>query len=407
MNSLQEKVMPKKIFYESFVYRTLAECSEISSFFSGEDKKRWTRFVESLEFKNQGKIVSIITPCKIFEAPINGATFYKRGDINVEDKKQIHQEAVLETDEIKALNKTFFNDLVKSIALANEFHVGECKSTSSTTEKEKLNIKTTRRFNAEKKFHDQWAESENLEHIDVIKANEACTSPEIRFISKKLGKIEGKSLLDIGCGLGEVSVYFALKGADVTACDISEGMLNSAKFLAKKNKVHIRTHLTAAEDLKFPKDSSFDVIYAGNLFHHVDIDQTLDRVKPHIKPDGILVSWDPIAYNPLINIYRKIAKKVRTEDEHPLTVKDIDRFRNQFKQVELRYFWFSTLIIFIIMALVQRRNPNKERYWKMVITEADKWAPIYKPLEKFDNLILKFLPPLRFFCWNVVILCRN
>ena len=48
------------------------------------------------------------------------------------------------------------------------------------------------------------------------------------------------------------------------------------------------------------------------------------------------------------------------------------------------------------MALVQRRNPNKERYWKMVITEADRWAPIYKPLEKFDNLILKFLPPLRF-----------
>ena len=364
-------------------------------------------FVESLEFKNHGKMISIITPCKIFEVPINGATFYKRGDIQVQDKDERPQSMALETDEIKALNKTFFNDLVKNIALANKFEVEEFSSSFWLTNRENFKLRDAKRFDAEKKFHDQWAENENIENIDVIKTNEACTSPEIRFISKQLGKIEYKSLLDLGCGLGEVSVYFAIKGADVTACDISEGMLKSAKSLANKNNVNIKTHLTAAEDLKFPKGSSFDVIYAGNLFHHVDIEQTLDEIKPHIKPDGVLVSWDPIAYNPLINIYRKIAKKVRTEDEHPLTIEDIGSFRNQFRQVETRYFWFSTLIIFIIMALVQRRNPNKERYWKIVTTEADRWAPIYKPLEKFDNLILKILPPLRLLCWNVVIICRN
>ena len=399
--------MPKKILYESFIYRVLAESSEISCLFLGEDKLKWIKFVESLEFKNHGKIISIITPCKIFEVPINGATFYKRGDIQVQDNGERHQSIVLETDETKALNKAFFNDLVKNIALANKFEVEEFSSSFRLTNKENFKLKDSKRFNAEKKFHDQWAENENIENIDVIKTNEACTSPEIRFISKQLGKIEDKSLLDLGCGLGEVSVYFAIKGADVTACDISDGMLKSAKSLAKKNNVKIKTHLTAAEDLKFPKDSSFDVIYAGNLFHHVDIEQTLDQIKPHIKPNGVLVSWDPIAYNPVINIYRKIAKRVRTEDEHPLTLEDIGRFRNKFRHVETRYFWFSTLIIFTIMALVQRRNPNKERYWKMVITEADRWAPIYKPLEKFDNLILKFLPPLRFLCWNVVILCRN
>ena len=399
--------MPKKILFESFVYRVLAEFSEISSNLAEHEKTKWIEFVDGLEFENHGKTVVIITPNKTFEVPIKNAIFYQRGDIPQDQHKQQHVKYQLQRDEIKDQNKAFFNDLVKSIALANKFQIRELTSVVSITDKKDFKLKASSRFNAEKNFHDQWAENENLENIDVIKVNEACTSPEIRFISKQLGKVKGKSFLDIGCGLGEVSAYFAIQGANVTACDISEGMLKSAKFLAKKNNVDITTHQTAAEDLKFPKDSKFDFIYAGNLFHHVDIEETLDRVKPHLKPDGILVSWDPIAYNPVINVYRKIAKKVRTEDEHPLTCKDISRFRNHFRRVETRYFWFSTLIVFIIMALIQRRNPNKERYWKMVIAEADKWAPIYMPLEKFDNLVLRFLPPLRLFCWNVVIICRN
>ena len=265
-SSLQLKVMPKKILYESFIYRILAESSEISCLFSGEDKWKWIKFVESLEFKNHGKMVSIITPCKIFEVPINGAAFYKRGDIQVQDKSERHQNIALETDETKARNKAFFNDLVKNIALANKFEVEEFSSSFSLTNRANFKLKDSKRFDAEKKFHDQWAENENIENIDVIKTNEACTSPEIRFISKQLGKIEDKSLLDLGCGLGEVSVYFAIKGADVTACDISDGMLKSAKFLAKKNNVNIKTHLTAAEDLKFPKDSTLILFTQATYF---------------------------------------------------------------------------------------------------------------------------------------------
>jgi 2-polyprenyl-3-methyl-5-hydroxy-6-metoxy-1,4-benzoquinol methylase len=259
------------------------------------------------------------------------------------------------------------------------------------------------RFQSEEEFHDNWALSEDFTNIDVININEAVTAPEMRHITKSLGDITGRSLLDLGCGLGEASVYFAIKGAKVTSTDISGKMLELTKDLAKRYDVDVATHKSTAEDLMFEADTQFDIIYSGNLFHHIDMNEVLPRLVKILKEDGTLVSWDPIAYNPIINIYRKIAMQVRTVDEHPLTVKDIKRFDEYFNKVEKTYFWFSTLVIFMIMAAVQFRNPNKVRYWKKVVEEGDKWAFIYKPLAALDKFLLMIFPPFRYLCWNVVI----
>ena len=218
--------------------------------------------------------------------------------------------------------------------------------------------------NFEAEFHDKWAEIEDPEKIEVKLINEASTSPEMRFITKQIGNFNGKKILDVGCGLGEVSIYFALKGANVTALDISSGMLKKTSQLAKLNGVKIKTHLATAEDFNFSDNEKFDVIYMGNCLHHANIDRSMKNVVSHLNKDGIFLSWDPIAYNPIINIYRLIATKVRTPDEHPLKLSDIKLIKNYFKFSETNYFWFTTLIIFVLMFIVQFKNPNKERFWK-------------------------------------------
>ena len=262
-------------------------------------------------------------------------------------------------------------------------------------------------FDKEEKFHDDWAKSENIDDIDIIKSNEALTAPEMRYITKQILSCNKKTLLDVGSGLGEASIYFAMKGFKVTALDISKEMLLFTERLAAKYNVDVNTIHSTAESLNIDKGQKFDIIYVGNLFHHVNIAETLSKLCRHLNDDGILVSWDPIAYNPAINIYRNLATDVRTEDEHPLTLNDFKIFKKHFSIVNKKYFWFTTLIIFFVMYFVQRRNPNEERYWKKVVDEGHKWSWLYRPLEIFDKFLLFLIPPLRLLCWNVVLVCKN
>lgn len=265
----------------------------------------------------------------------------------------------------------------------------------------------TTRYDSEKIFHNKWATSEQKSDIDIVHQNEVCTSPEMRKITSTLGDIRGKTILDVGCGLGEASVYFALNGACVTSTDISDGMLESTSRLAQQYGVKLTLHLSQSERLCLEGRELFDVIYLGNLFHHVNIDQTITSLLPYLKRNGTLVSWDPIAYNPIINLYRKIATEVRTPDEHPLKISDLKKFFNYFEIVESHHYWLTTLIIFIIMAVFQLRNPNKERYWKKVVTEGDSWLWLYRPLAKIDYFLLKICPPLKWLCWNIVIIAKH
>ncbi|WP_243543947.1 class I SAM-dependent methyltransferase [Pseudodesulfovibrio tunisiensis] len=387
-------IQDKKL--KSYKYRFLISAQRIHPP-TNDAGIEWDDFLRSLDFTCEEGQVSIAWTVgnggKI-QSGIEDAVFYLRGDTDRQAEKQRKSGMQSGEDPIRKGNAELFGKLVSEVAEAAGFKTGGMCEDSD-------------KFAREREFHDEWAGSTNVEEIDVFRTNEACTAPEMRYITKRLGNLKGKKLLDVGCGLGEASVYFAIRGAQVTSSDLSPGMLDATCRLAQANGVSVTPHVSAAEDLRLPADALFDVIYAGNLLHHVDIEATIKRFLPHLKPGGKVVTWDPLAYNPAINVYRKKAMEVRTVDEHPLTWNDIRLFREHFRNVETRYFWLTTLAIFVAMALLQRRDPNKERYWKSVIDESDKWAPMYKPLEFFDRILLTILPPLRLLCWNVVIVAEK
>lgn len=390
--------MAKKMKFECFKYRFLIAAQKAKYRRLDSLGIPWTDFINAIEFAYRGSTVEIgwqaPAPVRMtisFEEP----RFYLRGDSERQMERQREMGLMDAEDPIKLKNDKFFEEVVMRVAKAAGYEKSGPQISSHD-----------QRIEIERQFHDAWANSEEVEKIDVRASNEVCTAPEMRYIIQRLGNLKDKRLLDVGCGLGEASVYFAMQGADVTSSDLSQGMLDATTRLAKANGVSVKQHIASAEDMQLPADATFDIIYAGNLLHHVNIEETIIRIKPHLASGGVFVSWDPLAYNPVINIYRAMASGVRTPDEHPLKWSDIRLFRKHFDKVETRYFWLTTLIIFVIMALAQRRNPNKERFWKVVVEEGNKWAWLYKPLETLDKFLLALLPPLRLLCWNVVIVAK-
>lgn len=258
----------------------------------------------------------------------------------------------------------------------------------------------------EESFHESWAKSINVAEVLVDEFFEACTAPENRMILGKLGDLRGKKILELGCGAGEASVYFAKKGADVTATDLSAGMLRVVEKLAERHAVSVATKQNASDHLDFP-DGSFDIVYASNLLHHVDIEPTLAEARRVLKSGGIFASWDPLVHNPVIKVYRRMAMKVRTKGEHPLSMGDLRIFRRYFSRVDYDTTWLTTLWIFMKFYLIDRVHPDQERYWKKILLEHKALAPLYGRLARIDAVLLKALPFLRRYCWNIVVCARK
>jgi ubiquinone/menaquinone biosynthesis C-methylase UbiE len=258
----------------------------------------------------------------------------------------------------------------------------------------------------EQDFHDQWASTIDVDGIRVSDYFEACTAPENRFILRQLGDVRGKRLLDLGCGAGENSVYFAQRGADCVASDYSPGMVNVALQLAANNGVKVEGKVINAMAIDYP-DNSFDIVYAANLLHHIpDPMVTIQEIHRVLKPGGKMCFWDPLRHNPVINVYRRMATEVRTEDETPLHINIVREVQRRFGQTQYDTFWIATLWIFLQFYLIEKVNPNKERYWKKIILEQDRLAKTHRRLERVDRA-LKRLPGMKRMAWNLAVVATK
>ncbi len=277
-----------------------------------------------------------------------------------------------------------------------------------TTHEQPLNPSSppelTERQVTEARFHDEWAKSIDFKEIDPEITFEAPTAIECQHVLaqiKALGGLEGKKVLDLGCGSGESGVYFAKRGAEVSACDISPEFIDVAQQLAHHHCVDIQTAVCPAESLPYP-DKSFDIVFANGVLHHVDIPLAMKELKRVLKPGGVGFFVEPLPYNPVINVYRWIAKEVRTPDEKPLTFADIGTIRQQFPKTQVDYFWFFTLGVFLYFFLIERASTS-ERYWKKILYEAHRYKALFNALKALDDAILPVLPLLKPLCWNMVI----
>jgi len=98
---------------------------------------------------------------------------------------------------------------------------------------------------------------------------------------------------------------------------------------------------------------------------------------------------------------------VRTETERPLGIKDIRFIGKHFRKWHFKAFHLFTLLIMVWFLVGERVSPRKERYWKKIIKDGHKYKKSFTLLNNFDRVILRLLPYLKRYCWNIVIVLEK
>lgn len=159
-----------------------------------------------------------------------------------------------------------------------------------------------------------------------------------------LGDLHGKRILEYGCGEGWITRDLAQLGGQVCAFDISPQAAQSAQRTLSDAQLLDRCSIDVmpAEQLTYA-DESFDAAVGFAIIHHLDLPRALAELHRVLKPGGVAWFAEPLATNPLIQVYRRMTPQYRTPDEKPLTLSELPSLLAAFSSFEHREFYLTAL----------------------------------------------------------------
>lgn len=265
-----------------------------------------------------------------------------------------------------------------------------------------------KRLREEREFHDEWASGIDIAELDPDAFYRCPTTPEVTHGVDSLGDVRNKRILTLGIGSGISAVFFALRGAEVIAADLSPRMCALAKELARRYRVshRIRLSVMAGEFLALP-DESCDLFFGENVLHHLDPVLAVPEILRVLKKGGKAVFVEPLGHNPVLNLFRRLSPHTRTESEQALLMKDVRSMATLFSKCRHTEFHLLTLSLYIWFYFMEGSDPNKERFWMKIVYQAERYKKAFNFLYALDRILLALVPFLKRHCRMIVIECER
>jgi ubiquinone/menaquinone biosynthesis C-methylase UbiE len=112
---------------------------------------------------------------------------------------------------------------------------------------------------------------------------------ERRLLFELLGSVTDKTVLDVGCGDGELASEFVRRGAIVTGLDADPAMIAAARRRSETEGIRLRLIEGQAETLPFD-DAAFDCVVAVTVLCFVrDAERAVAEMARVLTPGGRLV----------------------------------------------------------------------------------------------------------------------
>jgi SAM-dependent methyltransferase len=123
-------------------------------------------------------------------------------------------------------------------------------------------------------------------------------------------ELQGKLVLDVGCGMGRFAEVAVRWGAQVIGIDLSDACEVAAQNLTARDFVALQ-----ADALKLPfAPESFDYIYSIGVLHHTpDCERSFKSLPQYLKPGGTIAIWLYSGYNKwyrFSDFYRKLTRRM-------------------------------------------------------------------------------------------------
>jgi SAM-dependent methyltransferase len=149
------------------------------------------------------------------------------------------------------------------------------------------------------------------------------------------GDITGKRLLDLGCGLGEYSLFFAEHGAQVTAIDTSAVAIEALRaHCAQDSIANVNPVVASAFDID--QLGPFDAVFGSMILHHLEpFDHFAEVLRAAMVPGGRAFFYENSANAFLVWCREHLTgrfgiPKYGDDEEFPLQRQEIDELRGAF-----------------------------------------------------------------------------
>lgn len=148
----------------------------------------------------------------------------------------------------------------------------------------------------------------------ATKAGQQRVRRRVRLMSRLAAFRTGIKVLELGCGTGIFSEYFAASDADFFAIDLSPQFISRARFRTKGN--NSKFCACDAERLCFG-NCYFEAVVGISILHHLDVPAVLSEIARVLRDGGTIVFTEPNMLNPQILIQKNVPIIKRLAGDSP------------------------------------------------------------------------------------------
>lgn len=236
---------------------------------------------------------------------------------------------------------------------------------------------------AELTWHEQ--EAHRRDTLDELlydpPAFDAVVQPAIDFLEAR----PGERVLDMGCGEGKETLALAQRGLVVVSMDLSHMQLSRAREMVSAARPAGAAHFVQANAEEPPfAPGAFRIVYGKAILHHLDLATSAGEVERLLVDGGRATFAEPLARHPLIWLGRVLTPKLRTRDERPMGLAELEQYAAHFHgpAAEVHF-------LFAPVAYLLRWLPGGEAPFQKV----------HALLAAFDRKLFRTFPALRRLAW--------